>query len=427
MSKDKNLILNYSIFALPLAFVGMPIYINISDFYAKRFELNLEIIGFSLILVRILDLAQDLLIGYASDLIIKKGINRKKIIYYSSFLLAISFFLLFNPPKLNNQYLVISWFFILLSSTYLFFNFCAINYEAIPAIISKDKNQRISYYSSKELFALIGILLASIAPFAISDIFKTSMESSFFYFSIIFAILIFLSIKLFLNKIIIKSEDDKIIINKNISKVLMPLKNEQFRFIIVIFLVNSIAVSIPSATVIFYVESVLQSQHKLGAFLSIYFLSAIIFMPVWKGLAQKYGKINCWSISIFGSVATFVFAYFLDNETANYFYLVCLMSGLFLGPDLIVPQSIIADIVSKEKGNASSYFAISNMTTKFGLMVASSSSLIILGLSNYKAGQILSNENNQMLPIVYAIIPSIIKLLAVKLIATYKKRYYAIA
>ena len=32
---------NYAILALPLSFVGLPIYINVSDFYIRNFEVNI--------------------------------------------------------------------------------------------------------------------------------------------------------------------------------------------------------------------------------------------------------------------------------------------------------------------------------------------------------------------------------------------------
>jgi Na+/melibiose symporter-like transporter len=81
----------FSFLALPLAFVGIPIYLNISDFYARKFDINLATIGFLLIFIRIVDALQDPLIGYFSDSLSQKKFSHKKIIYLSTAYYALRF------------------------------------------------------------------------------------------------------------------------------------------------------------------------------------------------------------------------------------------------------------------------------------------------------------------------------------------------
>lgn len=422
---EKNLskyqIFSYAILAFPLSFVGLPIYINISDFYAKEFGLSLSLIGVLLIFVRAIDLLQDPLVGYFSDFAVKKKFSRKKIIYISSSFLSFSFYFLFNPPTLSSPYFVALWFFVSLSFTYTFFNFSLINFESIAAIIAKNKSQRISINSAKEFFGLVGILTASILPFALLKLDNVDLRQSYFFLSIIFAALIFLIILTSFRKVEIL-EDLKNSPKFEVKKTFLEiLKDQKFTFFLLIFLINAVAVSIPSATVIFYVEDVLEFKENFGVFLAIYFLSGCLFISLWKNLAQKFGKIKIWIISIFGSVITFVFAYFLDAQSANYFYLVCFFSGMFLGADLIMPPAIIADLTENKKDQISSYFSLWNMFAKLGLMIASSSSLLILGSFNYQPGG-LEKNGIEAISFVYAILPCLLKILVIFLLFAFQKK-----
>ncbi len=414
----KSQIFNYAILAFPLAFVGLPIYVNISDFYAKQFGLNLAIIGFLLLFVRAIDLLQDPFIGYFSDLAAKKNLNHKSLIFISAILLAVCFFLLFNPPQFLEFYGVLIWFVTFLVATYTCFNFAVINFESIAVILAQNENERISLNSAKEFFGLVGILLASITPTLLSHFFENDLKKIYFFSSLIFGALLIFIILFFFRKVEVSKPNNT---NKiNILEVARDIwKNKIFLRFLIIFLINSIAVSIPAATVIFYVEDVLQAQQNFGIFLAIYFLSGCLFIPFWKNLAQKFNKILIWILSISGSILTFFFAYFLDVANASYFYLVSFSAGIFLGADLIMPPAIIASLIFHKKEKISSHLALWNMTSKMGLMLASSSSLIILGFFNYQPGS-LEKSGVEIIPLIYAIIPCLLKIIVISLLIPLK-------
>lgn len=415
MSKVK--FFNYSFLAFPLAFVGLPIYINISDFYAKKFGLSLTFIGLSLIFIRIIDILQDIFFGYLSDYYIKNNVSRKKIIYYSIIFLAIVFFLLFNPPNINTKLYAGIWFILILTLTYSFFNLVTINYEAVVPLITIDKNDRIAVNSFKEFFGLIGFLFAALLPYLFSSNPENSFEDGYFNLSIFFIFSSLLITFVFFRKINFDEDHKNDKKNYNFS---IAFKDKKFLFFLLIYLINSIAVSFPSANIIFYVEDVLEKKDQFGIFLACYFLSAILSIYAWKFLIQKYGKIKIWLISIFGAILTFIFAFNLDENSANYFFLICFLSGIFLGPDLINPPSFVADLSHKKKDNLSSYYGLYNMISKIGLMIAASTSLVILGFLDYQPG-IDKTEGVYAIPYVYALIPCILKILVMYLLNIFNK------
>ncbi len=420
---NKSQIFNYSLFAFPLSFVGLPIYINISDFYAKKFGLELALIGLILMVVRIIDVLQDIAVGYVSDFLARKKFYRQRIISISAICLCFLFYVLFNPPNISGNFLITIWFFAILTLTYTFFNFAVINYEAIAALVAKNQSQRIAINSAKEFVGLLGFLVATILPFALMQINNNSLEDGYFSLSLFFVMSILVANFFGLSKVKIDHSYQKNMAKKINLKAVFFQKD--FLIFLIIFLVNSIAVSLPTATIIFYVEDVLDLKDKFGSFLGVYFVSAIVFMFFWKGILQKYDKIKIWIISIIGSVLTFFLAFFLDANNAQYFYLICFFSGIFLGPDLINPPSIIADLTQKNKNEISSFFALYNMTSKIGLMLASSISLLILGIYGYQPGE-KSNVGQEIIPYLYAFVPCILKLIVVGLliVKSYARKNY---
>jgi GPH family glycoside/pentoside/hexuronide:cation symporter len=186
-------------------------------------------------------------------------------------------------------------------------------------------------------------------------------------------------------------------------------KDKEFIIFLGIFLLNSIATSLPAANLNFYVRDVLEAEESLGYFLSTYFLSAGLSIIFWKNFAQKNGLIKTWITSISGSILTFYFAYYLGAGDGNYFYLICLFSGFFLGGDLIIPPALLAKITKNKDEIISSYFSLWNMTTKIGLMVAASASLIALGNLGYQPSM-PSKESLSAIPLFYAAIPCLIKI-----------------
>jgi len=410
---NKKNIYNYGVLAIPLAFVGLPIYINVSDFYIRNFEINIAFLALIILTIRLLDALQEPFLGLLSDYLIKKNISHKKIIYVSSVFLALSFFALFNPPNFINSSVILLWLAVSMLATYSFFNLTVVNFEAMAVIIAKNSTQRIEINSIKEFLGLIGILVGASSPTIIKLLLKNE-ENNYFYLSLIFIFLLFFAIIFFFNKIVI--DENKIITKFDFKNILFEIfSNKIFLKFMGIFFVNSLAVSLPASVITFYVNEVLKCSEKLGIFLTIYFLSAAIFMIFWKKIAQKYGKINSWSFSIIGSILTFVFAYFVDSSNSYLFFIICFLSGMFLGSDLMMPPAIIAEIIHQKHDKISSYLSFWNMINKAGLMSASFLSLMVLWATSFNAKNV-NQESLVAIPIIYAIIPCALKIIVVLLL-----------
>ena len=147
---------SYSILAVPLAFIGLPVYINAPEYYATEFNISIADIGFALLLLRAFDAIQDPLIGRISD---KFAHLRQYFVYLGLLILAIGFWALFNPQNPSMR-----WFcFVVILST-SGYSIANINYLALGGLWQVKQTDSSKITSWREAFGLLGLILAASLP-----------------------------------------------------------------------------------------------------------------------------------------------------------------------------------------------------------------------------------------------------------------------
>lgn len=137
----------YPLIAMPLAIIGLPLYIYLPTYYAVDLDLNITLVGVVLFLARLIDVISDPLVGFLSDKS-QRILNSKKPIMFLGFLIAsLSFYALINPIKEYAIYFLI-FFSILI---YLGFSMIMIPYLTWVSEITDDYNEISTLNSNREL------------------------------------------------------------------------------------------------------------------------------------------------------------------------------------------------------------------------------------------------------------------------------------
>ena len=403
--------LYYAVLAIPLAFVSLPLTINIADFYFRQFQLNLGNIAIIILIAKSFDLLLDPIIGGCCDYLINnKKTTAKKNIIIASFGLAISFFLLFNPNLWQNNLNKSWWLASCLLSVYFCFNIITINFESLAVTIAKNQQQRLIINNYKESTGLIGVLLASTLPLILIN----TNNKQYFYLSVVFVLLIIFAL-LFFTKLKINHNFTHEITNLSILNIIKnTYQNTKFMQLMLILLINSCAVALPANLLMFYLKDFLGSLEILPYSLALYFFSALFFMIFWRKMAEKPNKnanlvLKIWLISTLGAVLTFIFAVFLQPNYYWWFLLISFSSGAFLGADLILPPTIIANLLGNNNPQTASYMSCYSFTTKLGAIIASSSLFLLNLVYHY-------NLQQQALPLLYAFLPCLLKIIVALLL-----------
>lgn len=365
--KSKEIFL-YGILGIPIAFLGFPLYIYLPSFYVEHIGLSIGVVGFILLIARLIDMIADPFIGRFSDIYSSKF----NIIFISSFFLLFGLFFLIKPIFYNSI-----WLFLCSIITYISYSFVLIPYLSLNSILSKNEKDNTKLAFSREIFIIIGVLIALLMPY----IFFVSLKNFFKNFP-------------------------------NHKKLFFA------------FLLNNLANALPATLFLFFVKYILNLEDKTGLFLIIYFFSAIITFPLWIKLSNKISKKSTWILSIIIAISAFIFVPFLSEGDFFYFAIICVITGMCLGADMALPSSIQADVANqtkqKDEDLTGVLFGFWAMITKLSLSLAVAISFITLEFTNFETSNI--NQNSIVAIIVlYSILPIIFKLSSIFLLLKYKE------
>ncbi len=437
-----NQIIYYGLPGLPLAMLGLPLFIYLPSFYNQELGLSLSVVGFVLLLARSFDVITDPLIGFLNDRYPQlKPLTwrRKSFILAGIPLLLLGLNFLLKPTgSITASYLFI-WSFI----TYLGWTLINIPWLAMGAEMSKDYHVKSDLASSREIFSAIGTVVVISIPviLSLSSDIKATMEvlANILTFLIPLA-LVPLLFKISLNSqlpVNTKSSIKPVSMFKLFTKEnIQILKDPAIKKLLPAYFLNSIANALPATLFILYVGYVIQMPEKVGILLISYFLSAILGIPFWLYLAKKTDKHTSWRFALYGSIASFMWVPLIGQGDFIAFLVVCIASGVFLGADVVMPSSIQADISQKlaskesmlqqestksntkktnnESNSTALIFGLWGMLTKLSLALAIGIAFPLLdfaGLQMKDTGANLqTNTGTLTLILLYAMIPILLKI-----------------
>ncbi len=404
----KSELFQYSFIALPLAFAGLPLYINAPDFYVREFAINIGTIGYILLIIRLFDAFQDPFIGFLSDKFHKK---RHMIVTTGVLILAIGISGIFYGPI--GQTSATLWFIVSMLLATTGFSICSINLNQIGGFWKEEPEQRTIIAAWRESFALLGLLLAALLPTLLQIKFPTNIAYEFL--NIIFLFLIFIGLALlsvFLlntNKFIEKTQPVYISF-----QFLRLFKGKNSLFFLVCFL-SQLASALPAVLVLFFIRDYLNLEHLSSLFLFLYFVSGIAFISVWVKLSYQFGKMNTWLLSMLLSVIAFAWVFILSPGDSMLYGIICVLSGISLGADLALPPSILADRVTLQKSQpiSTQYFAAFGFIPKLTISIASGIAFITLDSIGFSTDNVNTETALFGLLILYSLLPCFFKLLAI--------------
>ena len=393
-------LLGYSQLAIPLAFAGLPLYLHAPAYYANHHQVSLGTLGLIMLGLRLVDAFQDPLIGRYSD---RYPGYRSAILMAGLCLLGGGIWLVFHPSGDHPAL----WFAVSLFLSTTGYSIVSINQQALGSLWGADSRARTRIHSWRESAGLCGILLAASAPTLLGS--HHHPEQAFHLYTLFSLPLLLIAGFVFYRW----QRHARLPIAQDTGQTghsFRLLQNNR-RFY-AFYLANSLASALPAVLVLYYIQDRLQADAYSGYYLSIYFLSGALGMPIWQTLANRYGKYRAWQISILVAAISFIWAYSLGPGDLYAYGLVCLFSGLALGADLALPPAILADRMAQQSdyANATSYHANLALLNKTALALAAGIALPLLALFGYQPGT-TDPSATQVLSLTYALLPSGLKLL----------------
>jgi Na+/melibiose symporter-like transporter len=404
----------YALPALPLALLGLPLYVYLPTFYATDVGLGIFGVGAVLLVARLFDMVSDPLVGYWSD----AYFSRKTFMFFGAIFLLVGFYFLTHPTP-NAGYF---WLFGFSMLVYFGWSLLSIPYYAMGADLGESYEQNTHYASWRELFNIGGVLLALLLPFA----FGFSDDASAALWLLNSAIFIALPLALAIFFITINATQiQNHFASLSSSFRLFKSELQSSKHLFGAFFLNSFANAVPATLFLLYVELVIGAKEQAGLLLLLYFFSGVAALLFWNFIAKKTSKKTAWSLSILNAIVFFAFVPFLGEGDFVAFLLITIFSGMSLGADMALPASMQADLAQnsaaapREMGGT--LFGFFAMIVKLSLAFGVGVSFAILGLFDFDA-QTPNATSLFVLTLLYGTLPVALKLAALFVLSGYKEK-----
>jgi GPH family glycoside/pentoside/hexuronide:cation symporter len=402
---SRTALARYGALRMPLAMLELPLFVLLPAFYVRETGMALALIGTLLFAGRLIDALADPVIGMYIDRSGRRFDERRWVLAGLP-VLAVGFIAIFMPPRQADSAAL--WLALFMLPTYLAWSVTSIAHQAWGAALADRDDQRARVTAMREAFGLAGVIIASVL-LAWEDV--RLLLASFVTLTLVGAALLIRA------PLAPRKAAPAAVARVSVEPMLAwraVAANREFRRLIAAFMLNGIATAIPATLVLFFVQDVLGADSTWTAvFLTTYFLSGAIGMPLWISLSSRIGLRNAWLLGIGIAVFAFIGALWLGHSDQLAFLLICMLTGLALGSDLALPVAMLSGVIARA-GHANShggtYFGIWNLATKANLALAAGLALPMLSWAGYSPGQ--SGQSTLALSLAYAALPCALKLTA---------------
>lgn len=403
----------YGALAFALAFMALPLYVNLPDHYASVHGLSLSLLGVVLLATRVLDALLDPFIGQAVDAaFLRSGQAVAWLAALSALGVGAGFALLFNLPVGTPG--LLGWLVGALLLAYIALSVLTVVHQAWGVRLGGDAHQRSRVVAWREGFGLVGVLVASVLP-------------SQFGLPVTTAVLL-AALALGMALLALAPRATQAIKHPATPAVArawaLPWRQRGFRRLVTVFLFNGIASAVPATLVLFFVRDGLQLPDAQALFLGAYFACAMAAVPLWVRVVRAWGLARAWLAGMGLAVAAFVCVLALGPGDLVGFLLVCMVSGAALGADLTIPGAMLAGVVQRAGGPGQApgtgqgegvYVGWWNSATKLNLGLAAGLALPLLALAGYAPGT-RDADALHALSLAYVVVPTVLKLVAAALL-----------
>jgi len=412
--------LAYAAPAFALAIVGIPVYVYIPKFYTDVVGVNIAMLGYLILAVRLFDAVTDPAIGFLSDKTQTRFGRRRPYIAVGAIFLSLSMYFLFNPPQASPYFETI-WFGVTIFCLFLFWTMIVVPYESLGPEITFDYDERTTLLGMRDGALIAGTLAAASSPAAVAWAFGLSPtdegeRAKFFWIAVLYAPLLVA----FCWWCVLSIRERPQLFRGEKQGLLQGLRevsqNRPFIILLVSYIVAAFGSNLPATLILYYVEYVLQSK-QADLFLLIYFVTGVLFLPAWIYMARKLEKKVTWLTAMVLNTGAFLGVFFLGPGDAHIYGVLVFLSGIGFGATLAIPSAMQADVIDYDElisgqRREGQYIGIWSITKKLAAALGVGLALSILGAVGYTPNVEQSEQVQLTLRILYALVPSLCNIAA---------------
>ncbi len=391
--------LQISLFAGMLAAAGLPLYIHLPRYAATELGLSLQAVGALLIAIRVLDFAQDPLLGRMID---RLPAARGTFAAAAALGMGAGFALLFS---LRPGAGVLLWLGAAVVLVFTAYSLGSILFYGQSTAFAAAGDDLIRMAGFREAGALAGVILAAVAPSLLVAL-GAPGYSLFGLLMTAVCIAVWAATRGLWRLPAVSGG----------SLSLPALRDAGAARLLLLALVNSLPVAITSTLFLFFVSDYLQLPAMAGPFLILFFLAAGLSVPLWTRACTIFGPRQVLVPAMTLAILSFLGAALLEPGAGAAFAAICLCSGAALGADMVILPVLFSSALARAGLQAGTAFGLWSFAGKLSLACAAAALLPLLELSGFRPGEANSATALTTLILAYAVLPCLIKLAAISLV-----------
>jgi GPH family glycoside/pentoside/hexuronide:cation symporter len=413
----------WSLFAGLIAAAGLPIYIHAPKLYVESHGVGLAAMGSVLFLLRLADVVQDPLLGWIAQRFRRA---RGVLVAVAAAVMAAA---MWGLVAMTPPIAALGWFALTLGALFTAFSFLTIVFYAqgVAKAESLGPGGHLRLAGWREAGALGGVSLAAVGPVALVALPLPPMQA----FAAIFALLALAAV------LVMRGEWTAGTAAQGAAPGRGQVQGQGSapataagaelraigadpvaRRLVVLAFVNGAPVAVTSTLFLFFVESRLGAPEAAGGLLLLFFMAAAVSVPGWSRAARRFGPRPTLLAGMALSIVSFIFAATLAEGDAAAFAIICAASGAALGADMTLLPAIFARRLAVIAPEAGAAFGLWSFVSKLSLAFAAAALFPLLDASGFNAGGPNSDTALRTLSMLYAVLPCVLKLLAVLLLLT---------
>lgn len=399
--------------ALPLAFVSLPLYVLLPHHYATQWGISLSSLGAVLLAVRGLDALLDPWLGARCDAWFAHGMAQ---VQGWARRLAVLLSAGFAGLWLPDVWLSLAGLAVTPSHVLQLATLCLLlAYGAATTLNlllqswgtrmggSVTRQSRIVAW--REGMGLLGVILACVLPTLCSEAQLVGC----------FALMLVLGAGLWQLAPQPDAPSPHLDTMQGVGHAASPWRQAAFRALLRVFVLNGVASAVPATLVMFFIQDRLQAPAGFEAYyLGTYFVAATLSLPLWLRLIRQLGLVRAWLCGMVLAMTVFVWTVTLSAGDWWGFGVICMLSGLALGADLVVPGALLTGVIQQAGDSGQHegrYMGWWQVAIKLNLALAAGLGLPTLQALGYTPGT-TDTQGLWALALAYGALPCALKLAA---------------
>lgn len=392
-------LVTFALPALPVAAFQLPFVILVPKFYAENVGLSFIAVGAIITIVRLIDAFLDPFIGYYADHTSPRWGRRRTWFGLAAIPTTLGALFVFNPWPImpfDSAWISGLWFFVWSMMLSVGYTALSLSHLSWGAEVSTSYYGRNRIFAAREVFAVIGTLVATGLPFVLSRAGFHGDTSVL----IALSVLVGATLPAFAAFTVFRVPEPKHVARTHLNFVeglKGLLKNEHFVRLLGAYALANMGNGVPATLLLYYVRDYVHGNEETQRlFLLLYFLFGVLSTPLWLWVSKKTSKHRAWSFAMLVACTGFIWSPFAGHdvlgENAVYaFGVIMMLAGMSVGADLMLPVSMQADVIDVDTARSGEqhtgfYFASWALANKIALSIALGVGFVLLGIVGYDKG-----------------------------------------